>query len=105
MAIHPVVAKVVIPVVMRFSGLLSITISSDLLAITDSVHEISEMDPDMFTLAKAEVPTFRDPFRFSMEIQLFFLTSLSHFPIHTWLHLVFDLLLLFFYYLTKNFKK
>ena len=83
MAVHPVVAKVVIPVVTRFSSPLPITITSYLLAVTDLVPEISKTDPDMFTLAKAEVPTFQDPFRFLVEIQLFSLASLSHFPIHT----------------------
>ena len=58
MAIHLMVAKVVIPIITGFSGLLPIMVTSDLLAITDSVLEISEMDRSTFTLARREVPTF-----------------------------------------------
>ena len=105
MVVHLVVAKVVIPVVMGFSGPLSVTVTSDPLAVTDLVLEISGTDPDMFILARAKVPTFRDPFRFLEEIQFFSLTSLFHFPIHTWLHPVFYLLLLFSYYQIKKLKK
>ena len=52
MAIHPVVMKVVIPIMAGFSDTLPITRTFDLLAVMDSVPEISEMDPDTFTLAR-----------------------------------------------------
>ena len=58
MAIHPVVAKVVILTVIRFSDPLPVIVTSDLLAITNSVLKISETNPDIFTLAGAEVPIF-----------------------------------------------
>ena len=63
MAIHLVVAKIIISIVMGFSSRLPITLTSDPLAITNLVPEISGMDPDTFTLAKAEVSTFQEPFR------------------------------------------
>ena len=79
MAIHLVVAKVAIPTVMRFSDSLPVRVTSDPLAVTDSVSKISRTDLDTFTLARAKVPIFRDPFRFLVEIQLLFLTYLSLF--------------------------
>ena len=105
MAVYPVVAKAIIPVVTKFSNLLLITVSSDPLIVTDAVPKISGMDHNTFTLVRVEVPTFRDPFWSSVDIQFIYLTSLSHLPIHTWLHPVFYLFLLFLCYLTKKIKK
>ena len=79
MAVHLVFAKAIIPIVTRFFDPLPVTISSDPLAVTNLVPKISGMDHDTFTLVKAEILTFQDPFWFSVEIQLFSLTSLSHF--------------------------
>ena len=81
MAVHPVVTKVVIPTITGFSGLLPITITFDPLAVTNSVLETTGMDPDTFSVAKAGVPTFLDPFQLSVEIPFFSLTYLSHFLI------------------------
>ena len=58
MAIHPVIAKVVILIVTRFSSLLLIMVTSDPLVVTDFVLEIFGTDLDTFTLAGTEVPTF-----------------------------------------------
>ena len=52
MAVHPVVTKVAIPVVTGFSDPLPVMVTSDPLVVMDLVPEISETDPDMFTLAR-----------------------------------------------------
>ena len=52
MAVHPVFEKVVIPVIAGFSDPLSVMITSNPLAVTDLVPEISRTDLDTFTLAK-----------------------------------------------------
>ena len=52
MDVHLVVAKVVTPVIARFSDQLSIIVTSNLLAVTDLVPEISTTDLDIFTLAR-----------------------------------------------------
>ena len=67
MAIRLVVARAINPVVMGVSDPLSVTISFNLLVVTDSVPEISGMDLDMFTLVRVEVPIFRDSFWFLVE--------------------------------------
>ena len=56
MAVHLVIAKVVIPTVTRFFDLLPVIVTSDPLAIMDLVSKISRMDPDTFILAKVEAP-------------------------------------------------
>ena len=94
LAVHSVIARIVVLVVTWFSNPLTVTISSDLSTVTNSVPKISGLDCDTFTLVRAKVPNFRDHFRFSLEI--FSLTSLSYFRFCTWCHPVFFLLSLTF---------
>ena len=100
LAVHLVVARVIVSVVTRFSDLLIVTVSSDPSTITDSVPKISRLDCNTFTLVKAEVPNFWDHFWFSLEI--FSITSLSYFPFSTWLHPVFFLFFITFILYSKK---
>ena len=88
------VSRAVVSTVMWFSNLLTVTVRSDPSAVRDLIPKISELDHNKFILVRVEVLNFRDHFRFSLEI--FSLTSLSYFSLHTWLHLVFFLLSIIF---------
>ena len=103
LAIHIVVTRAVVLIVIRFSDPLTVMISSDPLAVTDSVPKLSKLDYDTFTQVRAEVPNFRDHFQFSLEI--FLLTSLSYFSFCTWYHPLFFLFSITFILFNEKNKK